>query len=85
MAANMSKGTKLEIILGKLLWNAGVKYGRRNDSEILCYHLYDRNRFEDYLFFNAYLERSGRSRHKYASVIKENDGTLSFKLNFQVR
>ena len=55
------------------------------DGEILCYHFYDRNRFEDYLFSNAYLERSSTSRHEYASIIKENDGTLSFKLNFQVR
>lgn len=57
----------------------------KKDGEILCYHFYDRNRFEDYLFSNAYLERSSTSRHKYASIIKDSDGTLSFKLNFQVR
>lgn len=57
----------------------------KNDGEILCYHFYDRNRFEDYLFFNAYLERSSTTRHEYASIIKEVDGTLSFKLNFQIR
>lgn len=57
----------------------------KRDGEILCYHFYDRNRFEDYLFSNAYLERSSTSRHEYASIIKEKDGTLSFKLNFQVR
>lgn len=57
----------------------------KKDGEILCYHFYDRNRFEDYLFSNAYLERSSTSRHEYASIIKEENGTLSFKLNFQVR
>lgn len=57
----------------------------KNDGEILCYHFYDRNRFEDYLFSNAYLERSSTNRHKYATIVKEQDGTLSFKLNFQVR
>lgn len=57
----------------------------KKDGEILCYHFYDRNRFEDYLFSNAYLERSSTSRHEYASIIKEEDGTLYFKLNFQVR
>lgn len=57
----------------------------KEDGEILCYHFYDRNRFEDYLFSNAYLERSSTTRHGYASIIKEDDGTLSFKLNFQVR
>lgn len=57
----------------------------KKDGEVLCYHFYDRNRFEDYLFSNAYLERSSTSRHEYASIVKEEDGTLSFKLNFQVR
>ena len=33
----------------------------------------------------AYLERSSTKRHEYASIIKEADGSLSFKLNFQVR
>ncbi len=57
----------------------------KKDGEILCYHFYDRNRFEDFLFSNAYLERASTTRHEYASIIKEYDGTLSFKLNFQVR
>ncbi len=57
----------------------------KSDGELLCYHFYDRNRFEDYLFFNAYLERSDTKRHKYASIIKETDGSLSFKLNLQIR
>ncbi len=57
----------------------------KKDGEILCYHFYDRNRFEDYLFSNAYLERSSTTRHEYATIVKESDGTLSFKLNFQIR
>ena len=31
MAANKGKGTKLELLFGKLLWNAGVRY-RKNDN-----------------------------------------------------
>ena len=57
----------------------------KKDGDILCYHFYDRNRFEDYLFSNAYLERSSTSRHEYASITKEADGVLLFRLNFQVR
>lgn len=57
----------------------------KSDGDILCYHFYDRNRFEDFLYTNAYLERASTSRHEYASIIKETDGSLSFKLNFQVR
>jgi type II restriction enzyme len=57
----------------------------KSDGEIVCYHFYDRNRFEDYLFANAYLERSSTTRHEYATIIKETDGSFSFKINFQVR
>lgn len=69
---------------GKFDANGGYLIIKEN-GEILCYHFYDHNRFEDYLFSNAYLERSSTSRHEYASIVKENNGTLSFKLNFQVR
>lgn len=57
----------------------------KEDGEVVCYHFYDRNRFEDFLFANAYLERSSTTRHRYAVVVREKDGSLSFKLNFQVR
>ena len=33
MAANKGKGTKPELLFGKLLWNAGVRY-RKNDTSI---------------------------------------------------
>ena len=33
MAANKGKGTKLELLFGKLLWNAGVRY-RKNDTSV---------------------------------------------------
>lgn len=69
---------------GKFDANGGYLVVKK-DGEILCYHFYDRNRFEDYLFSHAYLERSSTTRHQYASIIKEPDGSLSFKLNFQVR
>lgn len=69
---------------GKFDANGGYLVVKK-DGEILCYHFYDRNRFEDYLFTNAYLERSSTTKHNYASIIKETDGTLSFKLNFQIR
>ncbi len=69
---------------GKFDANGGYLVVKK-DGEILCYHFYDRNRFEDYLFSNAYLERSSTTKHKYATIVKEVDGTLSFKLNFQVR
>lgn len=69
---------------GKFDANGGYLVVKK-DGEILCYHFYDRNRFKDYLFSNAYLERSSTTKHQYAFIIKEDDGTFSFKLNFQIR
>ncbi|MBR5551118.1 MAG: HpaII family restriction endonuclease [Muribaculaceae bacterium] len=69
---------------GKFDANGGYLVVKR-DGEILCYHFYDRNRFEDYLYANAYLERASTSRHEYASIVKELDGSMSFKLNLQIR
>lgn len=57
----------------------------KNNGDIVCYHFYDRNRFEDYLFTNAYLERASTTRHKYAIVYKDYSGDLMFKLNLQIR
>ena len=34
MSANKGKGTKLELLFGKLLWNAGIRY-RKNDKTVL--------------------------------------------------
>ena len=57
----------------------------KKDGEILCYHFYDQNRFEDFLFKNAYLERGKTRRHGYASIYREKNGKAYFKLNLQIR
>lgn len=57
----------------------------KKDGEILCYHFYDQNRFEDFLFKNAYIERGKTRRHGYASLYRGEDGNVYFKLNLQIR
>ena len=57
----------------------------KKDGEILCYHFYDKNRFEDFLFKNAYLDRGKTGRHGYASLYRGDDGNVYFKLNLQIR
>ncbi len=69
---------------GKFDANGGYIVVKR-DGDVLCYHFYDRNRFEDYLFTNTYLDSPSTSRYEYASIIKETDGSLSFKLNLHIR
>lgn len=56
----------------------------KNDGEILCYHIYNRNEFEDYLFTNTKLETASSTRHDFGTVY-EQDRQLYFKLNLQIR
>lgn len=56
----------------------------KDDGEILCYHIYNRNEFEDYLFANTKLETASSTRHEFGTVY-EQDGQLYFKLNLQIR
>lgn len=56
----------------------------KEDGEILCYHIYNRNQFEDYLFNNTKLETASSTRHDFGKVFSEGEN-LYFKLNLQIR
>lgn len=56
----------------------------RDDGEVLCYHFYDRNQTEDYLFNNTRFDYPSRSRYDYGYLFKR-DGEVFIKLNFQIR
>ena len=56
----------------------------KNDGSVLCYHIYNRNEFEDYLFKYTKFETASSTRHGFASLIKR-DGKLYFNLNLQIR
>lgn len=56
----------------------------KDDGEILCYHIYNRNEFEDYLINNTKLDTASSSRHDFGQVY-ENNGDLFLKLNLQIR
>ncbi len=43
------------------------------DGEILAYHIYNRNFFEQYLLDNTILERASTSRHEYMSLYEEDE------------
>ena len=57
----------------------------RKDGEIVCYHFYNRNDVEDYLYNNTRFERASRSRYKYGSLYRGDDGAIYIKLNLQIR
>ena len=56
----------------------------KEDGDILAYHLYNRNEFEDYLFHNTKLDTASSSRHDFGQIYKDK-GHLFMKLNLQVR
>ncbi|MBR3411572.1 MAG: HpaII family restriction endonuclease [Bacteroidales bacterium] len=57
----------------------------RRDGEIVCYHFYNRNDVEDYLYHNTRFERGSRSRHHFGTLYRGNDGKVYIKLNLQIR
>ncbi|MCF8463648.1 MAG: HpaII family restriction endonuclease, partial [Flavobacteriales bacterium] len=56
----------------------------KEDGDVLCYHIYNRNAFEDYLLNNTKLETASSSRHGFGTLVKE-EGRQVFKLNLQIR
>ena len=56
----------------------------KKNGDVLCYHIYNRNEFENYLFNNTKLDTASSSRHDFGTIY-EKDGELFFKLNLQIR
>ena len=40
----------------------------KENGEVLCYHIYNRNEFEDYLFTNTKLETASSTRHEFGKI-----------------
>lgn len=56
----------------------------KRDGDVLCYHLYNRNFFEEYLLNNTRFDRPSASRYDYGYIFKDgNDKYID--LNIQVR
>ena len=57
----------------------------KRDGEIVCYHFYNRNDIEDYLYNNTRFERASRSRYHFGSLFRDSSGQVCIKLNLQIR
>lgn len=58
----------------------------KEDGDILCYHVYNRNEFREYLFNNTRLETPSTTRHDFGKIIIDsNSGSSSINLNLQIR
>ncbi|MFA6027641.1 MAG: HpaII family restriction endonuclease [Patescibacteria group bacterium] len=56
----------------------------KENGEVLCYHLNNRDQFEEYLLNNTRLETPSSTRHEYG-VVYEEKGIQYIKLNLQIR
>lgn len=56
----------------------------REDGEVVCYHFFDRNDLEDYLFYNTCLDTPSTGRHDFGQLYHQ-DNRYYLKLNLQVR
>ncbi len=54
------------------------------NGELVCYHIYNRNEFQNYLLNNTRLEQASTSRYNFGDLYRENGRTF-LKLNLQVR
>ncbi len=82
----------MEITLGmtsKTVWSGvydviGGLIIVKNNSDVVCYHLIDFNKFKDYLKSSAKLDNPSGSKMGYGAVYKEGNQTF-IKLNFQIK
>jgi len=56
----------------------------KEDGDVVCYHFFDRNDLEDYLFYNTVFDTPSTTRHDFGKIFKEND-RYYLKLNLQIR
>lgn len=56
----------------------------REDGEVLCYHIYNHNEFQEYLFNNTRFETPSSSRYGFGVIYSES-GKNYIKLNLQIR
>ena len=56
----------------------------KDNGELVCYHIYNRNEFQEYLLKNTRIEQASTSRYDFGNVYEEN-GKFFLKLNLQIR
>ncbi len=56
----------------------------KENGELACYHVYDREKFKKFLFMNTKFETPSTTRHKFGQIY-EREGKKYIKLNLQIR
>lgn len=56
----------------------------KENGDVVCYHLYNRDEFRSYLYENTKFDAASTTRYDYGELY-EKDGKLCFNLNLQIR
>ena len=56
----------------------------KKDGDVVCYHIYDKNNFENYLLSNTRLDTGSTTRHEFGTIYKK-DNNYYINLNLQIR
>lgn len=56
----------------------------KEDGDVVCYHIYNRNSFKNYIFAATRFDTPSQSKHGFGKIYEE-DGELRLKLNVQIR
>jgi hypothetical protein len=56
----------------------------KEDGDLVCYHIYNRSEFQEYLLNNTRLEQASTTRYQFGEVYMV-DGEMYIKLNLQIR
>jgi len=56
----------------------------KDNGDIVCYHIYNYNEFQEYLLHNTKLETASTSKFDFGTI-KEEDNKFTFSLNLQIR
>ena len=57
----------------------------RSDGDVLCYHIYNRNEFEDYLLENTKFDTPSTTKFDFGKIETDLSGNKVFKFNLQIR
>lgn len=56
----------------------------KEDGDVLCYHIYNRNEFREYLYNNTKFDTPSKTKHHFGKI-EDVDGKQILKLNLQIR
>lgn len=56
----------------------------KEDGDVVCYHIYNRNEFKNYIFAATRFDTPDPGKHKFGKIYDEN-GQQMLKLNVQIR